>query len=230
MNNFEDESKLESEIGYTFKDKMILFRALSHSSFANESKDSIGSNERLEFLGDAVLSIVVSDTIFKDYSHLPEGDLTKIRASLVCEQALFGFAKEIHLGNYIKLGKGERMTGGSERPSILSDAFEALIAAIYLDGGIEQASKFVLKFVSRELSERHGGKFDDYKTKLQEIIQKNPEEQLEYRICNESGPDHDKRFTVEVLLNSNVIGKGTAHTKKQAEQLAAKEALGLMGE
>ncbi len=223
-------TELEKKISYEFKNIAFLNRALSHSSYANEFKESGGSNERLEFLGDAVLSIIVSDCIFHDYTNLPEGDLTRIRASLVCEKALCVFAREIELGKFIKLGKGELMTGGNERPSILADAFEALIAAIYLDGGMEPAKKFVLRFVNRELAEHHGGNFTDYKTKLQEIIQKNPEELLEYRLVAESGPDHDKRFEVDVRLNSNVIGKGVGRTKKQAEQLAAKEALELMGE
>jgi len=217
-------------IGYKFNNVELLKRAMTHSSYANETKDSEGSNERLEFLGDAVLSIIVSDAIFRDYKNLPEGELTKIRASLVCENSLCIFAKEIELGKHIMLGKGERMTGGDKRPSILADAFEALIAAIYLDGGIEAATKFVMRFVERELAEDHYGSFEDYKTVLQEIIQQNPEEMLEYCLVGESGPDHDKRFDVEIRLNSNVIGKGSARSKKKAEQLAAKEALRLMGE
>lgn len=221
---------LENRIGYTFKNKALLNRALSHSSYANENKSAGGSNERLEFLGDAVLSIIVSDAIFRDYTNLPEGELTRIRASLVCEKSLFGFAKQIDLGSYIMLGRGERQTGGYERPSILSDAFEALIAAVYLDGGMKAAADFVMGFVRPELEQHDGGVFKDFKTKLQEIIQQNPEEQLEYRLVSESGPDHDKRFTIEVCLNSNVIGRGTGHSKKQAEQLAAKEAIELMGE
>lgn len=223
-------TELEKKIGYSFKNERLLFRALSHSSFANECKGAEGSNERLEFLGDAVLSIIVSDCIFKDYTNLPEGELTKIRASLVCEKSLCVFAKEIDLGSFIMLGKGEKLSHGNERPSILADAFEALIAAIYLDGGMSEAQRFVLSFVNRELNEQHVGNYDDYKTKLQEIIQKNPEELLEYVLVGESGPDHDKRFEVEVRLNSNVIGRGVARTKKQAEQLSAKEALELMGE
>ncbi len=217
-------------IGYKFKDIQLLKRAMTHSSYANENKDSEGSNERLEFLGDAVLSIIVSDSIFRDYKNLPEGELTKIRASLVCENSLCSFAKEINLGEHLLLGKGERLTGGDSRPSILADAFEALIAAIYLDGGMEAASKFVMNFVGRELADNHGGAFEDYKTMLQEIIQQNPEEVLEYRLVGESGPDHDKRFEVNIMLNSNVIGSGSARSKKKAEQLAAKEALRLMGE
>ena len=209
--------ELQKTIGYSFKNPQLLKRALSHSSYANECRESDGSNERLEFLGDAVLSIIVSDAIFRDYTNLPEGELTRIRASLVCEKSLCTFAKEIKLGEHIMLGKGERLTGGNERPSILADAFEALIAAIYLDGGMECAAKFVMGFVARELTENLGGAFEDYKTILQEIIQQNPEEQLNYCLVGESGPDHDKRFEVHVMLNSNVIGKGVAKSKKKAD-------------
>ena len=223
-------NKFQVVIGHKFKNEQLLVRSMTHSSYANETKDSAGSNERWEFLGDAVLSIIVSNAIFNDYKNLPEGELTKIRASLVCETSLCKFAKEISLGDYILLGKGERLTGGNQRPSILADAFEALIAAIYLDGGIDAATNFVMGFVERELNDNHIGAFEDYKTVLQEIIQKNPEEVLEYRLAGESGPDHDKRFEIEVLLNSNVIAKASARSKKKAEQLAAKEALKLMGE
>ncbi len=223
-------NNLEAKINYSFKKRELLQRALSHSSYANENKLEGGSNERLEFLGDAVLSIIVSEHIFKYYSHLPEGDLTKIRASLVCEKALSGFAKEIGLGEALLLGRGEQNNGGRTRPSILCDAFEALIAAIYLDGGIEPASKFVLNFVERELKNHNQGVFIDYKTTLQEVIQKNPEERVEYVLIEESGPDHNKSFTVDVMLNSNRIGRGIGNSKKEAEQLAAKEALELMGE
>ena len=221
---------IEEKIGYEFSNPGLLHRALSHSSYANENKLEGGSNERLEFLGDAVLSIIVSEHIFKYYTHLPEGDLTKIRASLVCEKALSGFAREINLGDALLLGKGEQNNGGSSRPSILCDAFVSLIAAIYLDGGIEPASKFVLHFVERELKNHNQGAFNDYKTTLQEVIQKNPEEKVEYVLIDESGPDHDKRFTVDVMLNTNRIGRGIGRSKKEAEQLAAKEALELMGE
>ena len=221
--------KLEERIGYTFKNKKLLERALSHSSYANEMRLPEGSNERLEFLGDAVLSIVVSEYIFKHFSHLPEGELTKLRASLVCEKSLHGFSLRIGLGACLLLGKGEQQNGGRERPSILADAFEALLAAIYLDGGMEQARRFVLQFVKEEL-QVGAEAFKDYKTALQEIIQQNPEELLQYVLVNESGPDHDKSFTVEVRLNSNVIGVGTGHSKKAAEQAAAGQALELMGE
>ncbi len=222
-------TSFENRIGYTFKDKSLLFEALSHSSFANESKEKLNSNERLEFLGDSVLSIVVSDYLFANYKDLPEGELTKTRATLVCEKTLHSFAKTIDLGSYIMLGKGEIATGGNERPSIIADAFEAVIAAIYLDGGIDAARNHILKFLPKDVKSAVAKAYDDYKTILQEIIQKNPEEKVEYVLAGESGPDHNKSFTVQVRLNSNVIGEGTARSKKQAEQLAAKEALKLMG-
>ncbi len=221
---------LEKKLGYNFKKTEYLIIALTHSSYANENKNSVPCNERQEFLGDAVLSIVVSDYLFRHYSHLPEGELTKIRASLVCEKTLCEFARSIDLGNYMRLGKGEEMTGGRERPSILADAFESVIAAIYLDGGIESARKFILPFARHMIEADTRAIFKDYKTVLQEIIQQNPEEKLTYELVDESGPDHDKRFVVEVHLNSNVIGRGVGKSKKNAEQMAAKEALELMGE
>ncbi len=221
---------LQKKIGYRFKNKNLLTEALTHSSYANEHKAKhIKYNERLEFLGDAVLSIVVSDYIFKNCPELPEGELTKLRASLVCEKSLFEFAKKINLGQYLILSKGEKNNGGANRPSIVSDAFEALIAAIYIDGGIEPASKHILNFVIPAIKNATNKKIRDYKTTLQEIIQKNPGEQLEYVLVKESGPDHNKHFVVEVHLNSNVIGKGGGKSKKEAEQQAAREALELMG-
>ena len=220
---------LEERIGYQFKNKKYLRRALTHSSDSNESREKPESNERMEFLGDAVLSLVVSNYIFHRF-HLDEGDLTKIRASMVCEKSLFRFAQEIGLGEELYLGRGEEQMGGRTRPSIVSDAFEALIAAIFLDGGLEAAGKFILRFVREELDTGERGAFVDYKTMLQEIVQKNPEEKVSYVLVGENGPDHDKHFVVEVRLNSNVIGKGESRSKKGAEQLAAKEALELMGE
>ena len=219
---------LEERIGYQFKNKKYLRRALTHSSYSNESKEKPESNERMEFLGDAVLSLVVSNYIFHRF-HLDEGDLTKIRASMVCEKSLFRFAQEVGLGEELLLGRGEEQMGGRTRPSIVSDAFEALIAAIFLDGGLEPAGKFVLRFVREELDTGERSAFVDYKTMLQEIIQKNPEEKVSYVLVGETGPDHDKHFVVEVRLNSNVIGRGESRSKKGAEQLAAKEALELMG-
>ena len=216
--------ELEKAIGYTFHNIELLRVAVTHTSYANESKKGEKHNERLEFLGDSVLGVVVADYLFHEAGHLPEGQLTRKRASLVCEQALFGFAQQIQLGKYLRLGKGEERSGGRQRPSILSDAFEAVIAAIYLDGGLEAARAFILPFVTEG---KPAG--EDYKTRLQEVVQQNPEERLRYVVAGESGPDHDKHFVVEVLLNSNCIGRGEGHSKKIAEQQAARQALELMG-
>ena len=220
--------KFEEIIGYEFRDKKLIQQALSHSSYANEKKRPGGSNERLEFLGDSVLSIVVSDFLYKNLN-VAEGELTKMRASLVCEKSLHVFAQQIHLGDFLMLGKGEENTGGRERPSILADAFEAVIAAIYLDGGIEPASKHILRFMPEDIEHAKKPVFNDFKTVLQEIVQQNPEEKVEYVLIGEEGPDHNNRFVVEVCLNSQVIGRGKGKSKKEAEQLAAKEALELMG-
>lgn len=220
---------LESLLGYHFKNRSLLKIALTHSSYANEGKKSGKNNERLEFLGDSVLSIIVAEHLFNHYKHLPEGELTKFRASLVCEKSLYQFAQQIQLGKYLYLGKGEENTGGRNRPSILADAFEAVIASIYLDGGLEEARKFVLRFIPETIDTNKVSVLSDYKTALQEIIQKNKEEKIEYVLIAEQGPDHNKEFVVEVHLNSNVIGIGKGRSKKQAEQLAAKEALELMG-
>ena len=219
----------EEILGYKFKNIKLLENALTHSSYANEVHSSLGSNERLEFLGDSVLSIIVSEYLYKNYKKLPEGELTKLRASLVCEKTLCMFSKQLNVGDYILLGKGEANNHGNERASILADAFEAILAAIFLDGGIEVAKNHVLKFIIPELENGEYDLFIDYKTALQEIIQRNPEERLTYVLVDESGPDHDKRFTVEVHLNSNVLGTGIGKSKKQAEQEAAHQALTLMG-
>lgn len=219
----------EKIINYKFTNPLLLEEALSHSSYANENKKTRKSNERLEFLGDSVLSLAVSEYLFEHYKHLPEGELTKIRASLVCEQALFTFAQQIDLGEHVLLGKGEERTGGRDRPSIISDAFEAVIAAIFLDGGFEAAKKHVLSFIPKDMDSKKSITFNDYKTILQEIIQRNPEEKVEYVTKGQRGPDHDKAFEVQVVLNSNIIGNGNGRSKKQAEQMAAKEALELMG-
>ena len=220
--------QLQQVIHYQFHNITFLEVALTHSSYANEMRHQVRYNERQEFLGDAVLSIIVSDYLFNNYT-VPEGDLTKLRAALVCERSLDVMANKIGLGDYLRLGHGEEMTGGRTRPSIIADAVEALIAAIYLDSGIESAREFVLPFVIEMLEHEDSLSFKDYKTILQEIIQQNPEEKLVYKLVGEKGPDHDKRFVVEVLLNSNVIGKGQGRSKKTAEQMAAKEALELMG-
>lgn len=217
---------LEEKIGYKFNNREYLERALAHSSYVNERHNNEESNERLEFLGDSVLGIIAAEYYFHNFK-LPEGELTKLRASTVCEKSLFDFANQIQLGKYLKLGKGEENTGGRMRPSVNADAFEAVIAAIYLDGGMDEARKFVLRFIEK-MSQKHG-KFTDYKTTLQEVIQKNREEILEYITVGETGPDHNKCFEVEVHLNSNVIGRGKGRSKKNAEQEAAREALELMG-
>ena len=221
--------EFQGKIRYYFNDKELLIEALSHSSYANEKRKGRNSNERLEFLGDSVLSIVVSQYLFEHFTHLPEGELTKIRASLVCEKSLYKFAKQIDLGEHILLGKGEENTGGRERVSILGDAFEAVIAAVFLDGGLEAAKRHILKFIPKDIDDRKPVSFSDHKTILQEIIQKNPEEKVEYKLVGQSGPDHNKAFKVQVRLNSNVIGTGIGRSKKEAEQMAAKEALELMG-
>lgn len=218
---------LEERIGYRFKRKIILKEALTHSSYANENPKEGLCNERMEFFGDSILSIIVSEHLFQQRKNVPEGELTRARAAMVCEGSLYEFAKKIGLDGYIRLGRGERLNGGGDRPSILADAFEALIAAVYLDGGFHAAKSFVLGFVEREDNVNEAKR--DYKTELQEIVQKNPEERLRYVVTDEQGPDHDKIFTVDVMLNSNKIGNGTGRNKKAAEQSAAKEALKLMG-
>lgn len=221
--------KLEENLRYSFKNAELLRNALSHSSYANETHSHLGSNERLEFLGDAVLSVVVADYLYKNFKDKPEGELTKLRASLVCEKSLCRFAKELEIGQFLLLGKGEEQCGGRERNSILADAFEAVLAAMYLDGGMEAAREHVLRFIKDELNHTEDEVFHDYKTTLQEVIQRNPEERLTYVLSAECGPDHNKSFTVDVLLNSSVIGTGTGKTKKRAEQMAARDALRLMG-
>lgn len=221
-----DYEALERVLGHTFQDKALLETALTHTSFANEARHGTKHNERLEFLGDSVLSIVVAEYLFT-HSSLPEGDLTRMRASLVCEAALFTFAQKIGLGRWLRLGHGEEMGGGRTRPSVVSDAFEAVIAALYPDGGIDAARAFILPFVTSALTKQSAE--EDYKTKLQEVVQQNPSERLRYVVASQTGPDHDKHFVVEVHLNSNCIGSGEGHSKKQAEQAAAKEALALMG-
>ena len=217
------------KIGYTFKNEVLLETALTHSSYANEGNRNLKSNERLEFLGDSVLGFITAGYLFS-HEGGEEGELTRLRASLVCEKALSAYARKLGLGECLLLGKGEHRGGGAERPSILADAFEAVIAALYLDGGLSVAESFIVPFLKEELAlQKRRPQFRDYKTALQEIVQQNPEEHLEYELKGESGPDHNKRFIVEVHLNSNVIGTGQGRSKKEAEQQAAKEALALMG-
>lgn len=220
--------ELIKRLKYDFRNPSLLARALTHSSYANERRSPFPSNERLEFLGDSVLGMVAAVYLF-NRENGAEGELTKLRAALVCEKALYSYAKKLELGSFIRLGKGEQRTGGASRPSILADAFEAVVAAIFLDGGMDKAREFLVPFLESELSNQSKLRFHDYKTTLQEIIQQNPEEHLDYVLTGESGPDHNKQFTVEVHLNSNVIGTGRGHSKKEAEQQAARQALKLMG-
>lgn len=218
-------SKFEDIINYTFENKNYILEALTHSSYSNENKNS-KFNERLEFLGDSVLSIVISDYLFKKEKSLPEGELTKLRANIVCEESLSEVASQIHLGEYLLLGKGEEATGGRERISILADALEAIIAAIYLDGGLKEASKFILRYMEEIIEDSLEGRiFRDYKTCLQEVLQSKGEQHIWYNLIEEKGPDHNKRFIMEVGMNDEVLGVGEGKSKKDAEQIAAKHAL-----
>mgnify|MGYP000361662654 FL=1 len=218
-------SLFEENINYEFTNKEYILEALTHSSYSNENKN-YPFNERLEFLGDSVLSIVISDYLFKKETKLPEGELTKIRANIVCEESLSEVSKNIHLGKYMLLGKGEEATGGRERISILADALEAVIAAIYLDGGIKCAREFILTNMEKIINDSIKGKiFRDYKTCLQEVLQSNGENNIWYKLIEEKGPDHNKRFVMEVGINDTVLGVGEGKSKKDAEQVAAKCAL-----
>lgn len=220
-------TELQDVIGYRFKQEGLLRQALTHSSFANEKHmKKLSDNERLEFLGDAVLEVVSSEFLFKNYPKLPEGDLTKLRASIVCEPTLAMCTRELDLGKHLYLGKGENLTGGRERKSILSDALEAVIGAIYLDGGFEPARAFVERFILTDIE--HKKLFHDSKTILQEVVQGNYEESLHYVLLAEEGPDHDKSFRVAAQIGDKRIGEGSGHTKKAAEQEAAYQALLLL--
>ena len=218
---------LENVLKYKYNDGNNLLLAMTHSSYANENKhERLNSNERLEFLGDAVLNIIISDFIYKNYTSLPEGELTKARASIVCEPALAKCATTLELGKYLMLGKGEEYTGGRTRISILSDAFEAVIGSIYIDGGMEKAREFVL-FIMKDTitSSVNGASFIDYKTQLQEVIQKTGDQKIQYEIVEEKGPDHNKLFIVQVKVSDRVMGAGEGKSKKEAEQNAASKAL-----
>lgn len=219
--------ELEALIGYEFRQEGLLRQALTHSSYANERHmKKLSDNERLEFLGDAVLEIVSSEYLYRNYPKLPEGDLTKFRASIVCEPTLALCTREIDLGRFLNLGKGENQTGGRNRKSILSDALEAVIGAIYLDGGFEKAKEFIHRFILTDIE--HKKLFYDSKTILQEVVQGSYEEPLHYELLAEEGPDHDKSFRVEARIGDKVIGAGCGHTKKAAEQEAAYQALLLL--
>lgn len=216
--------ELQGKIGYQFQDETLLKQALTHSSFANEQKiNKLNNYERLEFLGDAVLELVSSEFLYNENEDMPEGQLTRLRASMVCEPALAYCARDINLNSYILLGKGEEATGGRKRDSITSDVMEAVIGAIFLDGGIEKAKKFIYRFVLSDLEDKI--LFLDSKTLLQEEIQKKNTAQLRYELVGEEGPDHDKQFSVEAYLDGRLIGSGVGRTKKAAEQQAAYEAL-----
>ncbi|MGP1541497.1 ribonuclease III [Peptostreptococcus stomatis] len=219
----------EEKIGYEFKDKTYIQTALTHSSFANEHKE-FNYNERLEFLGDSILGLVVSDYLFRARNDLPEGKLTRLRANVVCEESLSVVARKINLGDHLFLGKGEKTSGGSDRDSILADATEAVIAAIYLDGGFDQAKDFILSNLRDTIAKNIDGNiFRDYKTILQEIIQGN-NGKISYKLVGESGPDHDKEFEMQVKCGQDTIGIGKGKNKKEAEKEAARDALVKMGE
>lgn len=211
--------ELQQVLHYQFKNPALLRIALTHTSYANESKVPATHNERLEFLGDSVLSVVAADYLFHQ-SDRPEGELTRMRASLVSEDALFQFASEIELGEYLRLGHGEELGGGRTRPSVVSDAFEAVIAALYLDGGLEAARRFILPFLSEGKTAE-----EDYKTRLQEVVQQDPGAKLTYVVEDEAGPDHAKQFTVGVFCNGRRLAGGVGRSKKAAEQHAAQQAL-----
>lgn len=215
-------TEFEKKISYTFKDKNLLKTALTHSSYANENKLSY-DNERLEFLGDSVLGFVTAEYLFGEFRSRPEGELTKLRAAVVCEKSLFRFADKISLGDYILMGKGEEHTGGRNRPSVVSDAFEAVIAAMYLDGGIEAVRPYIIGFLTEAV--KREASFKDNKSLLQEEIQKKHGNVLTYEQTDEKGPDHDKLFVFDVKLNGKVIGTGEGRSKKEAEQAAAGAAL-----
>ena len=215
---------LEEKLGYTFRDQSLLENALTHSSCANESKGRLQSNERLEFLGDSILGMVVAEHLYRNHPDLPEGELTRTRAALVCEESLVEVARDLGLGDYLKRGKGEEAGGGRTRPSIRADAVEAVLAAVYLDGGIGSARKIIQKYIlSREIEGLNATR--DYKTALQELVQRESGQVLKYQLTGSEGPDHDKRFFVEVQLNGSPVGSGQGHSKKEAEQMAAKAAI-----
>ena len=221
-------NELETAIGYQFRNITLLQNALSHSSYANERwHDSLKSNERLEFLGDSVLGMVVADYLYRNFPNRPEGELTRMRADMVCEKTLATVANTLGLGQHLMLGRGEELGGGRQRESILADAVESVIAACYLDGGMEAAKQFIQKFilVNVPLTKLKNA---DYKTALQELVQQKKNQVRAYNLVGESGPDHDKEFRVELTINGKVVGVGVGSSKKRAEQAAAHEAMELL--
>jgi len=225
--NKDSYKELERILNYEFKDNQILINALTHSSYANENKNlKLSSNERLEFLGDSILNFIISAYIYTSCPKLPEGEMTKIRASVVCEQTLKDISNQLGIAKYLQLGKGEEQTGGRKRPSILADVFEAVVGGIYIDGGLEAAKNFVLdKLEKIVLCAIKGTGMMDYKTTLQEELQKEGEVKITYEVITESGPDHDKEFKVQIKCNDKVLGIGLGKSKKEAEQAAAHKAL-----
>ncbi len=218
---------LQQALGYRFRNPRLLEQALTHTSYANEKRgQGLAHNERLEFLGDSILGFVVAEYLYRTYPDRPEGDLTRMRAELVCERSLAVMAEEIGLGPHLNLGRGEEQQGGRGRPSILSDACEAILAAAYLDGGFEAAREIIYRHVLDRAAD--SARSADYKTVLQEIVQREKNQILRYVLLEEHGPDHDKTFTVEVLRNGEPLGRGTGHSKKAAEQAAAREAIRLL--
>lgn len=218
---------LEEKLGYTFRDSRLLEAALYHSSYANEHRGGgIQSNERLEFLGDSVLGMVTADYLYHKHPDLPEGDLTRIRAALVCEQSLYEVAQSLDLGSYLKLGRGEESGGGRRRPSILADATESVFAAVYLDGGVEEARALIHRvLLDKEREEVVEERRRDFKTELQELVQRRSDQMLRYEMLGASGPDHAKVFEACVTINGRQVGSGTGRSKKEAEQSAARSAL-----
>lgn len=231
MNSFE---KLERQIGYAFKDKELLRTALTHTSYANEhrtnknSKSRTKNNERLEFLGDSVLNLIITTHLFKALGRVSEGEMSRIRSTIVCEKSLRDAAEGFDLKNYLLLGKGEEQTGGRNRDSIIADAMEALIGAIYLDSGLASAESFIKKVMTKIIDLALEGKlFKDYKTQYQEMVQRHSDAKIEYLVIREQGPDHNKIFTVKLLLNGEFVSMGEGRNKKEAEQNAAREAIGI---
>jgi len=223
-------NEFQSIIGYAFKDIKLLNNALTHSSYIASKNEHLQHNERLEFIGDSILNMIISLYLYKKCKHSPEGHLTRFRASIVCEQSLYNASNKLNLGRFLLLSKGEENTGGRERVSILADAFEALIAAIYLDGGINKAKAFVLANLKDIINDAVQNKIlSDYKSYLQEHVQKYGMGKLSYKMVKEEGPDHNKTFEVALYLDNSLIGRGTGHSKKDAQQAAAKEAIASLG-
>ncbi|HLR80239.1 MAG TPA: ribonuclease III [Bacillota bacterium] len=219
-------AQLEKQLGCKFNDKKLLKQAFTHSSYVNEHQDErFSDNERLEFLGDAVLELGVSNYLFNEKKNMTEGELTKLRASIVCEASLVHFAKDLNFGDYIMLGRGEEQTGGRERPALLADVFEAFLGALYLDQGFDSVVEFLEAHVYPKIEEGAFSHAMDYKSQLQEFIQQFKNNPIEYRIADERGPSHDREFVAQVLIKNKVSGEGVGRTKKEAEQRAAKHAL-----